>query len=672
VTEVLANGSEVTSSEGLYTVSNITEPLTITVKHSDVFWTTYGNYATEFSNVSGSTITITSKAELARLAFLVNSGDNCSGKTYLLGQDLDMSDYYWKIDNPDNRFLGTFDGQGHTISGLHTPLSGQRYAALMLTNNGTVKNLVIANSSFYGSIRAAAIVCDNRGLVENCRVESDVIVKCTAQDAFTYSGGVAATQQNQGQTGSYSASNAVTRGCYSAAQVTGNDRVGGLVGGLLSGTVEYNVSKAVVGYTAQTTRIAYVIGDKTGGTAQFNYYTSETQSSNTTDVRAYPVTLADNLQKSGFAITRATNKNFDKSELYFVTGNYEGGYVSSLKIGDEWYAPKTQQVGGFDVVFSFNVTKKVIVTGMGEDQEFEMATVENVKVNGVAPDTQDGKYYFAVSGATVITGTPVVTLYDDSDFNNHYDMSTNNEAVLYYNNDCSGNVTIKGRKLYKDGYWNTICLPFDLTISGSILAGATVKTLASSTFNDETGVLTLNFTDDQATIKAGMPYIIKWPKSNETIENPKFENVTIEFTPGNDPKIVGDKDNDPVTFGGYYFRNVYPKYNEGFRGVLYMGANNTLYYPDGSVDNFTIGAFRAVFALRDGLEAGTPATGGNVRSFVLNFGGDDVATGIRPLSGSPEGEGRAAAWYDLSGRKLDTKPAKKGVYINNGKKIVVK
>jgi hypothetical protein len=34
-------------------------------------------------------------------------------------------------------------------------------------------------------------------------------------------------------------------------------------------------------------------------------------------------------------------------------------------------------------------------------------------------------------------------------------------------------------------------------------------------------------------------------------------------------------------------------------------------------------------------------------------------------------DNEAGAWYDLSGRKLDGKPAQKGVYINNGRKVII-
>ena len=55
------------------------------------------------------------------------------------------------------------------------------------------------------------------------------------------------------------------------------------------------------------------------------------------------------------------------------------------------------------------------------------------------------------------------------------------------------------------------------------------------------------------------------------------------------------------------------------------------------------------------------------RSIALLFADDD-ATAISAVSGSPADK---AAVYDLSGRKV-TNPAKKGVYIVNGKKVVVK
>ena len=71
-------------------------------------------------------------------------------------------------------------------------------------------------------------------------------------------------------------------------------------------------------------------------------------------------------------------------------------------------------------------------------------------------------------------------------------------------------VTLRGRTLYTDGSWNTLCLPFDVgSFTGTPLDGAIVKTLGSSSFAN--GTLTLNFSDDQTSIEAGRPYIVRWP-----------------------------------------------------------------------------------------------------------------------------------------------------------------
>ena len=63
-----------------------------------------------------------------------------------------------------------------------------------------------------------------------------------------------------------------------------------------------------------------------------------------------------------------------------------------------------------------------------------------------------------------------------------------------------------------------------------------------------------------------------------------------------------------------------------------------------------------------------------VRAFVLNFGEEGETTGIVSIENGKWiiDNGAGAGWYDLSGRKLQGKPTAKGLYINNGKKVVIK
>ncbi|MCR4592445.1 MAG: C10 family peptidase [Bacteroidaceae bacterium] len=202
-------------------------------------------------------------------------------------------------------------------------------------------------------------------------------------------------------------------------------------------------------------------------------------------------------------------------------------------------------------------------------------------------------------------------------------------------------VTLEGRTLYKDGKWNTICLPFSVSTAAGPLAGATVRQLSTASLAD--GTLTLNFAEPgSSSIQAGTPYIIKW-ESGEDIVNPVFTNVTID-------KTMRDftSDDTKVQFLGTYTPL---SFNAENRSILYLGTSNTLYYPQSGA---SIGACHSYFQ----LDGSSP-----VKEFKLNFNDDD-ATGLTP-NPFPVGEGSI---YNLSGQKL-SKP-QKGVFIKNGRKVL--
>ena len=237
------------------------------------------------------------------------------------------------------------------------------------------------------------------------------------------------------------------------------------------------------------------------------------------------------------------------------------------------------------------------------------------------------------------------------------DNADNSETISGKYN-CPVNATLTGRTLYKDGSWNTLCLPFDLTIAGSPLAGATVNTLESSSYDSSTGTLTLNFTTGSlTTLSAGIPYLVKW-ESGENLVNPVFSGVTISAIEG------GSAGSMYVDFVGS-FSPVDIEAND--YAVLYLGNGNKLYYP---TKNRTMGSCRAVFRLHNGLTVGNPTAGARVTSFVMNLG-DDETTGITTTNYANY-TNKTDAWYDLQGRRVSGKPTAKGLYINNGKKIVIK
>ena len=229
-------------------------------------------------------------------------------------------------------------------------------------------------------------------------------------------------------------------------------------------------------------------------------------------------------------------------------------------------------------------------------------------------------------------------------------------------------VQLSGRTLYKDGAWNTLCLPFDLhSLTGTPLEGATVMRLNVTSkssgvyrtrFDESDGTLNLYFSSVTGNLEAGVPYIVKWETTGTDISAPVFNGVFITATT---PQTVASNDGK-VAFTDTYAPKVIG--DGGDNTVLYLGSGNTLYYPNAAM---AIGCHRAYFQLLGGLTAGEPVSG--IRSFALHFGtGEASGIGLTP-SPSPNGEGSI---YTLNGVKLDGQPTRKGLYIVNGHKVVVK
>ena len=277
-----------------------------------------------------------------------------------------------------------------------------------------------------------------------------------------------------------------------------------------------------------------------------------------------------------------------------------------------------------------------------------------------------------------ITFDGLVLANDDSE------NDPDNAGLIEENIDTSEpiDVKLKGRTLYRNQNWNTLCLPFDVEeFGGTPLEGATVMELDldgkynadgesdeagtyQTGFDATDGTLYLYFTEAEE-IEAGKPYIVKWEDEDlENITDPVFYGVTIDAT---DPTAITFAENK-VQFIGTYS---YSEYTDENKYVLLLGSDSNLFYPDGN-EATTVGAFRAYFQLQNGLKAGEPdqsdPTGG-IKNFVLNFG--DGETGIRTTN-LTNLTNEAGAWYDLSGRRLSGKPTQKGIYINNNKKSFIK
>ncbi|MBP5392555.1 MAG: C10 family peptidase [Bacteroidaceae bacterium] len=270
-------------------------------------------------------------------------------------------------------------------------------------------------------------------------------------------------------------------------------------------------------------------------------------------------------------------------------------------------------------------------------------TVYEWEVKGVQGTNESN---WASSTFTTMEAAPFVVLANNED---------NTSLIESLDGEEGYDVQLADRTLYKDGSWNTLCLPFDVTIAGSVLDGADVRALNNVTLEGET--VMLNFTaEGQVTeLLAGTPYIIKWENS-DNIVNPVFTDVTIDKTM-NDATFDIDSDKS-ITFKGTYS---FTTFSETNKSILFLGNSDKLYYP---LSGARIGAQRAYFQLT-GITPSDKVK--DVKQYVLSFGDD--ADGISNLSGLSDA---SEDWYSLDGKKLAGKPSQKGVYIVNGNKTIIK
>jgi len=237
------------------------------------------------------------------------------------------------------------------------------------------------------------------------------------------------------------------------------------------------------------------------------------------------------------------------------------------------------------------------------------------------------------------------------------DPTADQTAVLESSNNKTFPVMLSGRTLYKDGSWNTLCLPFNVTINNNSPLGGdgvVAMTLNTNTSSLTNGTLTLNFTEPtNATILAGTPFIIKWSSGNDII-NPTFA-----------PVLISNATHDVTVPNVLTFKGTYAPVSitatNGDNTKLYLGSANTLYWPDAPM---TIANNRAYFQLADGITAGQPTTNNTVRAFILNFD-NSPSTAVTPAAATPS----SSTWFTLDGRPLISRPTIPGIYIHAGKKI---
>ena len=655
---------------------------------------------------------ISSQSDLQRLSDYVSGyNHDCSGITFLQTKAITCdpnAPHISPIGTGIRPFRGTYDGCGYPISGINITSDSNRtpYSGVFGSiDNSTVQNIVLLNSTITGKDYVGGIVGSmSASTVQNCYVDNTVTIKAEADDDGSYVGSIAGRVEN----------GSTIAGCNSSAYVTGDGNSNCIMGGILgasntwSQSADNTIQDCYYYYTRIRQQSNAIVGEAYKTTFNRAYYYSALNNLSGEYVTdgtctgspsfAHKITLGENVVLTGTQTTynvsgimsigdnvlRAGNAYFcpqgktvtvDDSAApngydattFTVNGTTISG--KSFVMPDEDVTVNAATVTYVPVTYNINY---VLNDGTNDANNPPTYTVESPDITLKAP-TREG-YYFdgwytdeALTSAATTPHIPTGSTGDKTFYakwtylltlEDRYSGSDSPIPSDALWKDC--HVIINGRTLYKDGGWNTLCLPFKVDLTKAPFAGNNMKamTLNTATFSD--GTLTLNFVNKTSTIPSGTPFIIKWDGNGGTdnIVNPMFKDVTISTRTAS-----WSTAEDVIKFLGRF--NVL-SFSAENHYVLFMGSNNTLYYPGAGA---SIGAFRGYFQLQGGITAGEPQPGqSGIKAFVLNFG-DDEATAIQTTDNGQQTTD--AAWYNLDGRKLNGKPSQKGIYINNGKKTII-
>lgn len=301
-----------------------------------------------------------------------------------------------------------------------------------------------------------------------------------------------------------------------------------------------------------------------------------------------------------------------------------------LKINDSYYNVNGDAVNGSDngnvsddelatyYADLWNMTEIEIGSNQGDMPTYAVANYINVVTNDYAPAT-------STSGNT-LSQTTVNSFSSQENVNIKLDRTLSNE------------------------WWNTFCVPFDIDaklVNDKFGEGTQIRTFESA----QDGVI--NFTPVDK-IEAGIPCLIK---PANTVSNPTFSGVTL-VAPGTD-----DGNPAAVMNGEYGMQGTYG-YTEikSDKTNLFLGEGDRFFYPDGSEGSNIMYGMRAFFIVPSGIN-----------TFALKARIDGETTSIAAIDGADKQLADAPV-YNLQGQRVGNtlRGLRPGIYVQNGKKVVVK
>ncbi len=276
------------------------------------------------------TYLIKSAADLAKFVAMVNGGDNFAGKTVKLTTDIVWNEgdastwtkessglHAWtSIGNWGRPFAGTFDGQGHTVSGLWGVYSGdnQGFFGNAGAQGCTIKNLVVNNSKLFCTRTGNA--ASNLGFVGILRNKElnleNLYIDMDFESGANIVGGLVGNMHGNGASATLNIKN-----CVYAGNVKGTNYIAGFLGNIYLGASAANthtisiIDSMMTGTVTGAAAVGGLIGSVPGG---------ESEADST------PVTITD---------TMITGTVTGTSNCGPISGNMP--YAKTPAITNAWY-----------------------------------------------------------------------------------------------------------------------------------------------------------------------------------------------------------------------------------------------------------------------------------------------------------------------------------------------
>ena len=226
-----------------------------TTLDEDYAWTT-----SDFNQLETNTYEIYTTLDMRHLALMVNSGNNnnCSGLTFRQTHDITYThktewddatsteNNYIAIGTDDNPFLGTFDGQGYTVSGIRIYRGGTSnsdyYQGLfgVVRKNGTVKRVTLSDARITGYNEVGGIAAHTYySSIEDCTVDANVCIHAVQSNTYDHGGIVGYNQAGP-------VNRCISRATLTVANSSGCKDFGGIVGLNKSNVITDCIAEGVV------------------------------------------------------------------------------------------------------------------------------------------------------------------------------------------------------------------------------------------------------------------------------------------------------------------------------------------------------------------------------------------------------------------------------------------